>query len=109
MPDRVRQCVAMCCSVVQCVTVCCSVLQCVAVCCSGEHAYHRMLDFAISTKESYISAKEPCISAYLILIPYPHMGCVYLLTYVFVRTASQSDAVRCSAMQCDAMRGSDLQ
>jgi len=31
---RVKQCVAVCCSVLQCVAVCCSVLQCVAVCCS---------------------------------------------------------------------------
>ena len=30
----VRQCVAVCCSVLQCFAVCCSVLQCVAVCCS---------------------------------------------------------------------------
>ena len=30
----VRQCGAVCCSVLQCVAVCCSVLQCVAVCCS---------------------------------------------------------------------------
>jgi len=32
--QSVLQCVTVCCSVLQCVAVCCSVLQCVAVCCS---------------------------------------------------------------------------
>ena len=31
---HIRQCAAVCCSVLQCVAVCCSVWQCVVVCCS---------------------------------------------------------------------------
>ena len=34
MFGSVRQCVAVCCSLLQCVAVCYSVLQCIAVCCS---------------------------------------------------------------------------
>ena len=93
----VLQCVAVCCSVLQCVVVCCSVLQCVAVCCSVLQCvavcYH-VLQFTF--KECAARVEDP---HRVVALPVSVYSACYTdtLCCILLQSVLQSVVIQCSS------------
>jgi len=100
-----RQCVAVCCSVLQCAAVCCSVLQCVcgvfAVCCSVLQC--------VAVCAAVCCSVLQCVTVCWATCACRAVPCAYVSISCVCCSVLQCVAVCCSVLQCAAVCCSVLQ